>query len=414
MSDHAPVEKAHAVPASAAAANRLQAKAHELAHAALSLGATAIRITLRRDQVARSERSAAGILERRRSFREYEAMVYKGDRLTQICSTDLSSEGVAATMSSALKMLDQLPQALFLRAAQPQRLQLPPGPFNALRLSDPAMASPKLARCTSRLQALPSMPASVEENSSAIAISDGIQHGGFTHTMVKIRAQVDQRLQRSWTARHLSDLPDIEQISANLIEDQQLLLAPSATVQAEPVSLLVAPVPASQLIDALVRTAPSGALPQRLSVIADPWLPGGIASMPFTEDGRPTRPEPLIQGGQRRPTLHPGHAPSPGNLRVGLGGRSLARMMAETRSGVVVTGWLTDPRDLVHGPAPLSLVGRKIHNGSPAGPLVGAQLKLSLQALFTKLVRVGADPWTLGSARSPSLAFDPVKVHAAP
>jgi len=394
------------------AAARLEERARQIARIALTFGATDARVTLHREQVATAEIREGHLQQTRRTFRRVEALLQKDGRQTVVSTTDLSDAGVSAAFGGALGELERLPHTLFPRPAAMPRVDLPPGPFDALRLVDPALAEPDLDRCVSRALALrPAQQAGVSEHSCAMAVATTSQHAGFSHTHTRAWARLAGGLERRWAARHLDALPSADAIHAKLAGDQTLLSTPPAPPPDAPVTLVVSPEPAGRLIEALVGLAPSGALPDRLSVIADPWLPGGLASAPFSEAGRALRPVPLIQGGQRRVSLRPGEPPAPGVLRVGLGGRRLDRMVAEIDDGVLVTGWMSVRVDPGTGMARLALVGHRIQAGERTTGLIGARIDTPLPALFDRLSTVGGDPWAFGRVRSPSLAFSAVQVH---
>ena len=399
-------------------APRLESRASQVAQQALALGASHVRVKLSRDQVARAEVSTTGIRQVRRSFRKLEVALIKIGRAGVFSTTDLSESAVTGALTQTLAELDSLPAELYASADKAPQIDLPPGPFDALKLVDPALAEPDRKRCADTVRALGDIAgASCEERSSAIAVTDGAVSASFAHTTAIVTAHLAHGLTHSWAARHRADLPTIAELKA-VLADNVAMLSTDITTPATsgPRTLLVAPEPASQLIEALVSAAHAGDadLPARLTVIAAPWLPGGLASRPFTDDGRATRPTPLIQGGRRRVTLHPGHAPAPGNLRVGLGGRTLARMVGETEAGILVLGWLAlriDPHTRI---ADLHLIGHVIDNGKRTGVVRSSHLRIGLHDLFTRLVRVGGDPWTHGTVRSPSLVFDGVEVHSSP
>lgn len=280
---------------------------------------------------------------------------------------------------------------------------------------------------------------------SAHASSNGFA-GGHEATFVATSANVtlqgegDRRPEGGMgaSARYLSDLPD-----ASWIADEALVRArarlgskkgPTTTT-----TMVVDRMIAGRAIGALVSPARGRAVQQGQSFWADrmgepliskvltlrdePLLPRGMGSRHFDGEGISARPFVVLEGGALR-TMYIdtyyarklGVAPTTGyssNLVVTPGTGDLQSIVADVGEGIYVTSWLGGNSDPTSGEFSMGLRGHLIDKGKIGAPVGEMNVTGKVLDLFSRLSRVGGDPWTYGSIHTPTLVFDDVSFSGA-
>ena len=155
-----------------------------------------------------------------------------------------------------------------------------------------------------------------------------------------------------------------------------------------------------------------------LRLTDEPLLPRALGSRHFDGEGIAARPMTIIEGGALR-TMYIdtyygrklGVAPTTGgssNLVVQPGEGDLASIVADVGKGIYVTSWLGGNSDSTSGEFSMGLRGHLIENGRIGAPVGEMNVTGNLLDLFSRLARVGGDPWTYGSFHAPTLVFEGV------
>lgn len=295
---------------------------------------------------------------------------------------------------------------------------------HGLDLLDPALARLDLDRCSTRAQAIASTApegahthASESRTAHAIATSGGAQLS-WHRTEARLRASLHPRSARGQRvpvvhercAIWLADTGAAHQLGTALAVDAAVVSGsrplPSGTYR-----ILVHPRAACRLIDALARYRPSSApeWPSRLSLVADPLRPRGLASATALFDGRPTQPRTLIEGGHWRDVLGESE---PGALAVSRGPHNLAHLLSLEDGAVLVSDWTGGHINPRSGRIVLGIRAQRVVAGQRGRGVCSMVAIDDLQSLFGRLSAVGCDPWPFHAAQAPTLVFD--GVHLAP
>jgi len=280
---------------------------------------------------------------------------------------------------------------------------------------------------------------------SAHASSNGFE-GGEEGTFVSTSASVtlqdegDKRPEGDMgaAARHLADLPDADWIADEALARARARLGASKG-PTKTTTMVVDRLAAGRLLGALLAPARGWAVQQGrsfwaeklgqglvskvLTLTDEPLLPRAMSSRLFDGEGIAARPRTLIQGGALRSLFIDtyyarklGVAPTTGgssNLVVKPGKGDLAALVADAREGVYVTSWLGGNSDSTSGEFSLGLRGHLIEKGKLGAPVGEMNVTGNLLELFSRLVKVGGDPWKHGSLHSPTLVFEGVSFSGA-
>ncbi len=160
------------------------------------------------------------------------------------------------------------------------------------------------------------------------------------------------------------------------------------------------------------------AISKALTLTDQPLLPRGMSSQLFDDEGIAAKPMTVFEDGALRnmflDTYYArklGMAPTTGgssNLVVTPGEGDLSSLVADAGQGIYVTSWLGGNSDPTSGEFSLGLRGHLIEGGKIGAPVGEMNVTGTLLDLFSRLRRVGADPWNYGSLRSPTLVFEDV------
>jgi PmbA protein len=239
-------------------------------------------------------------------------------------------------------------------------------------------------------------------------------------------------------ALHTADLPDATWIADEALARGQARLGtkkgPTRTA-----TLVVDRMAAGRLIGALLAPARGWAVQQGRSFWADrlgkalvskklvltdePLLPRAMGSRLFDGEGIAAKPMTVLEGGALRSLFIDtyyarklGVAPTTGgssNLVVKPGKGDVAAILDDVREGIYVTSWLGGNSDSTSGEFSLGLRGHLIEKGKIGAPVGEMNVTGNLIELFSRLVRVGGDPWTYGTLHTPSLVFEKVSFSGA-
>lgn len=166
-----------------------------------------------------------------------------------------------------------------------------------------------------------------------------------------------------------------------------------------------------------------GAFSDKLTIFDDPLIVRGLASRHYDSEGISARALPIVENGvvrnlyvdtyYGRKAEMPPTTGTPSNRVVATGDRSLAELIADAGTGVYVTSWLGGNADGTTGDFSLGLRGHMIENGKIGRPVGEMNVTGNLRSLFSRLERVGNDPYPYSSTLAPSLVFAGVDFSGA-
>lgn len=159
---------------------------------------------------------------------------------------------------------------------------------------------------------------------------------------------------------------------------------------------------------------------ERLTLTDDPHLVKGLASRLYDTDGFATKKRSVIEKGvlktffiddyySRKLKVDPTTA-GPTNLLFAGGKKTLDEIVAETKEGLLVTGFLGGNSNSTTGDFSAGIQGYRILAGKRAEPIAEMNISGNLGTFWNKLIIVGADPWLYSGIRTPTLVFDGVQI----
>jgi PmbA protein len=157
-----------------------------------------------------------------------------------------------------------------------------------------------------------------------------------------------------------------------------------------------------------------------LTMIDDPLVKRGLASRPFDGEGIATRARPIFEKGALKSyyldvyyAAKLGSAPTTGrptNITIPSGTKSLSKLAADMKDGILVTSFLGGNSNSTTGAFSLGLNGFHIVKGERREPVSEMNLSGVHTDFWKRLVALGDDPYAWSSLRSPSLLFDGVSI----
>lgn len=311
----------------------------------------------------------------------------------------------------------------------------------------------RVALCEAMNTRIAGEPGVLSATSSVVDGRFGVAHassngfsGGEEGTFVSTSANVtlqdegDRRPEGGMGAatRHRADLPEATWIADEALSRARARLGatkgPTTTT-----TLVVDRTAAGRLVGALLGPARGWAVQQGRSFWAEkqgqaliskvlelrdePLLPRALSSRLFDGEGIAARPLTIVQGGALRnlyvDTYYArklGVEPTTGdssNLVVTPGEGDLQSLVRDAGEGIYVTSWLGGNSDGTSGEFSLGLRGHLIERGTIGAPVGEMNVTGNLLELFSRLRRVGGDPWTYGSLHTPTLVFEGVSFSGA-
>jgi PmbA protein len=159
---------------------------------------------------------------------------------------------------------------------------------------------------------------------------------------------------------------------------------------------------------------------ERLTLIDDPLIVGGLGSQLFNSEGFAARKRVMIEAGvlkdffidwyySRKLGCEPTVA-SPSNSIIPPGKRSVKEMMKDLGRGVLITGFIGGNSNSTTGDTSIGIVGQLFEKGEPVQAVSEMNIADNHLKFWQRLAEVGNDPWLYSPQRSPSLAFTEVVV----
>lgn len=157
-----------------------------------------------------------------------------------------------------------------------------------------------------------------------------------------------------------------------------------------------------------------------LTLIDDPFVPGGLGSTLFDADGITARRRVMIDAGVLKEfwvswyySRKLGCEPTSGsstNLLIPPGKRSVAEIMRDLGRGILVTDFIGGNSNSTTGDASVGIIGQLFDKGRIVHPVSEMNIAGNTLAFWSNLVEVANDPWVYGRDRYPSLVFKDVVV----
>ena len=158
----------------------------------------------------------------------------------------------------------------------------------------------------------------------------------------------------------------------------------------------------------------------KLTIIDDPLIPGGLASRLYDGDGIAAKKRTMIEAGVLKDFFigwyygrKLGWEPTtggPSNLIIPPGKRSVAEIMNDLGRGILITGFIGGNSNSTTGDASIGILGKLFEKGVPVQSVAEMNIADNHLNFWKKLVEVANDPWIYSSWRTPSLVFKDVVV----
>jgi PmbA protein len=158
---------------------------------------------------------------------------------------------------------------------------------------------------------------------------------------------------------------------------------------------------------------------EKLTIIDDPFIIGGLGSKLYDGEGMSARKRVIIDKGILKSFLinnyyarKMGVEPTGGstsNIVFEYGSRSLDEMVAAMKKGILVTGFIGGNSNSTTGDFSVGIVGLYVEDGRIVKPVNEMNVAGNQKELWNQLVEVGNDPYIYSSMRRPSLYFKDVQ-----
>jgi len=158
----------------------------------------------------------------------------------------------------------------------------------------------------------------------------------------------------------------------------------------------------------------------RLTLIDDPHVVGGLGSRLFDGEGMATKKRVMIDAGVlnefyvdwyygRKLGWEPTTA-GMSNLIIPPGKRSVREIMKDLGRGILITGFIGGNSNSTTGDASMGIIGHLFDQGAPVQAVAEMNVAGNHLEFWQKLSEVANDPWPYSSWRTPSLVFTDVVV----
>jgi PmbA protein len=159
---------------------------------------------------------------------------------------------------------------------------------------------------------------------------------------------------------------------------------------------------------------------ERLTLIDDPLLVGGLGSRLFDGDGFAARKRTMIESGILKDffvdwyySRKLGCEPTTGgssNLVIPPGNRSVNEIMKDLGRGILITGFIGGNSNSTTGDSSVGILGKLFEKGESTQAVAEMNIAGNHLEFWPKLAEVANDPWLYSSMRTPSLVFTDVVV----
>jgi len=158
----------------------------------------------------------------------------------------------------------------------------------------------------------------------------------------------------------------------------------------------------------------------KLTLIDDPLVVGGLGSRLYDGDGMASKKRNMIDSGVLKEffvdwyySRKLGWEPTtggPSNLIIPPGKRSVKEIMKDLKRGILITGFIGGNSNSTTGDSSVGIFGSLFENGELVQPVAEMNIAGNHLEFWHKLAEVADDPWPYSSLRTPSLVFTDVVV----
>lgn len=159
---------------------------------------------------------------------------------------------------------------------------------------------------------------------------------------------------------------------------------------------------------------------EKLTLIDDPFVKGGLGSHLFDSDGLAAKKMSMIDKGllkefyvdwyySRKLGWEPTTG-SPSNLIILPGKRSVSDIMKDLGRGIHITGFIGGNSNPTTGDASIGIIGQLFEDGKPVQAVSEMNIADNHLKFWNKLVEVANDPYLYSGYRFPSLVFQDIVV----
>jgi PmbA protein len=237
------------------------------------------------------------------------------------------------------------------------------------------------------------------------------------------------------TCRYRNDLPPLQDVgieAANRTFD----LMGGKKIATETLPVILENRGAARVLSGLLNPMSGGSIQQKRSFLADkkgqqfgsklltvqddPFLPRGLGSKLYDDDGFPARKRDLILEGRLNEFLIDWYysqkldwEPTSGsisNLIIPPGTRSVDEIIKDLGRCILITGYIGGNSNSTTGDFSLGIIGKLYDKGQFVQNVAEMNIADNHLKFWNKLVEVGNDPWIYSQARFPSLVFDGIVV----
>lgn len=231
------------------------------------------------------------------------------------------------------------------------------------------------------------------------------------------------------------DIPSAEQIGT-IAAKRTLDLLGSKKIPTETLPIIVENRVVSRLLNGLLSPMSGGNIQQkrsfladkkgqkiasdRLTIIDDPFIVGGLGSRLYDGDGFATKKRVMIESGVLKEffidwyySRKLGWEPTTGgssNIIIPPGKRTVKDIMKDLGRGIFVTSFIGGNSNSTTGDASVGIIGHLFENGQPTQAIAEMNIADNHLKFWHKLIEVANDPWIYSSQRTPSLVFTDVVV----
>ncbi len=154
---------------------------------------------------------------------------------------------------------------------------------------------------------------------------------------------------------------------------------------------------------------------EKLTIVDDPFIKGGLGSRLYDGDGITAVRRPIIEKGilknyyidyyySRKLNVEPTSG-SASNVIVTPGDKNLEQLLAQVKKGILVTGFVGGNSNATTGDFSYGIVGQYIENGQIIKPVNEMNISGNLNEFWDHLVEMGNDIYTYSSWLRPSMYF---------
>ncbi|MCU0291163.1 MAG: TldD/PmbA family protein [Thermoanaerobaculaceae bacterium] len=268
---------------------------------------------------------------------------------------------------------------------------------------------------------------------------EGVEESTFYQAVLRVTAQ-DQGDRRPngfnfAVAMSRKALPSPEEIGA-VAADRTLALLGAKKIKTETLPIIIENRGVDRVIGSLLEAMSGRAVQQKQSFLADkkgqriaselltlvddPFVPGGLGSSLFDGEGMTAKRRVMIDAGVLKElwvswyySRKLGCEPTSGgsfNLLIPPGKRSVAEIMKDLGRGILITDFIGGNSNSTTGDASVGISGQLFDKGQIAHPVSEMNIAGNTLAFWSNLVEVANDPWLYGGDRYPSLVFKDVVV----